>query len=68
MMRRRERTQNDAPKSDGILFENALEAVLQHRVPPHPELIQRAEPTIRTRGENRMIGMKQSPRTDLAAL
>jgi hypothetical protein len=36
-------SQNDAPKSDGILFENALEAFSSIEVPLHTELIQRAE-------------------------
>ena len=35
---------------------------------PYPSLYSERKPPIRTRGESRMIGMKHSPRTDLAAL
>jgi hypothetical protein len=55
-------------ESDGILFENALEAVPACGFRPIPELIQRAEGDDQNQGENRMIGMKHSPKTDLAAL
>jgi hypothetical protein len=58
--------QSLACKSDGILFEKTLEAVLQHRGPARS--CSERKPTIRTRGENRMIGTTHSPRTGLAVL
>ena len=67
-MKRRERTRTTLPSRMEFFSRTRSRPFSNIGPRPIPSSYSERKPTIRTRGENRMIGMKQSPRTDLAAL